>query len=190
MNTFLDRKKIDIVFIDWFGVLSTSYFWCVQSKKNMLLKEWCNFVFNDSEIFNDWMRGKYSLEYLTQFGVEVNEDLLVKSFLKDMKYYKPDYKFLKSVKELFPNAKKILVTDNMLIFDYILKEYTYLNSYFDKMYLSYEIGMLKNDTPKSMFDYILNDLGLTNFENCLLIDDNSINCQNFNDKNGRTIFIK
>jgi hypothetical protein len=33
MSSFLQRDKIEIVFVDWFGVLSTNYYWCVQSKE-------------------------------------------------------------------------------------------------------------------------------------------------------------
>lgn len=106
-----------------------------------------------------------------------------------MKFYKPDKELLNSISNLFPNAKKILVTDNMKLFDYILDEYNYFDSYFDKMYLSYKIGILKNDRPESLFDYIQKDLGLNNFENCILIDDNYNNCQNFIEKKGRTILI-
>ena len=189
MTTFLNRKKIDFVFVDWFGVLSTNYYWCVQSQKDKLLKDWCDCVFNDPEVLNEWMRGKFNLKYLSGFRVKVSPEFIVDAFLKDINYYKPDDNLLESLNTLFPKSKKFLVTDNMPLFEYILKEYDYLNSYFDKIYLSHEIGVLKNDKPNSMFDFILTDLGLNNFQNCLLIDDNKANCENFNAKGGRTILI-
>ncbi|MBW8333169.1 MAG: hypothetical protein K0M40_14180 [Prolixibacteraceae bacterium] len=189
MTTFLNRNKIDIVFVDWFGVLSTNFYWCVQSQKDKLLKEWCNCVFEDADILNEWMRGKLSLEYLSEFRVKVSPDYIITKFLEDLRFYKPDSKILNTIDIMFPNAKKYLVTDNMPLFKYILNEYNYLNSYFDKMYLSHDISLLKNDKPISLFDHIQNDLGLNNFQNCLLIDDNKDNCQNFSDKGGRYILI-
>lgn len=189
MSIFLNRNKIKFVFVDWFGVLSTNYYWCVQSQKNKLLKHWCDCVFDDVDILNDWMRGKHSLKYLTEFRVKVTEDFITETFLKDIAYYKPDNDLLESLNKLFPNSKKILVTDNMTLFEHILKEYDYLYLYFYKMYLSHEIGFLKNDKPNSLFDFIQKDLGLSDFKNCLLVDDNKDNCQNFKAKSGRTILI-
>jgi FMN phosphatase YigB (HAD superfamily) len=189
MSIFLKRNKIDFVFVDWFGVLSTNYYWCVQSQKSKLLKDWCDCVFGNEDILNEWMRGNYSLKYLTEFRVKISEDFVTETFLKDIKYYIPDSCLLKSLDKLFPNVKKILVTDNMPLFEYILKEYDYLNSYFYKMYLSHEIGFLKNDKPISLFDFILNDLGIIDFQNCLLIDDCQVNCHNFKTMGGRTVLI-
>lgn len=189
MSNFLIRNKINIVFIDWFGVVSTNYYWCVQSKKNQLLKEWCDCIFDDTEMLNEWMRGNYDLKHLAEFRVKVSTEFVIENFIKDIEYYKPDVALLESLDKLFPNAKKILVTDNFTLFDNILKKYTYLSSYFYKMYLSYEIGLLKNDKPNSLFDYILSDLGIPDFENCLLIDDQQANCQNFIVRGGKTILI-
>lgn len=189
MSIFLNRNKIEFVFVDWFGVLSTNYYWCVQSQKYKLLKDWCDCVFDDVDVLNEWMRGKHNLKYLTEFRVKVSEDFITETFLKDIGHYKPDNDLLESLNKLFPNAKKILVTDNMSLFDHILKEYDYLNSYFYKMYLSHEIGFLKNDKPNSLFDFILKDLGRNDFQNCLLIDDHQANCQNFKERGGRTVLV-
>jgi FMN phosphatase YigB (HAD superfamily) len=146
-------------------------------------------VFDDSDILNEWMRGKFSLEYLAEFRVKVSPDFLVKSFLKDIKYYEPDYQLLTSLANLFPNSRKVLVTDNLPLFNYILKEYKDLNSYFYKIYQSHEVGVLKNDQPNSLFDFIQMDLNLCSFQNSLLIDDNHLNCENFKTKGGKTILI-
>lgn len=189
MSIFLNRTKIEFVFVDWFGVLSTNYYWCVQSQKSKLLKDWCNCVFDDAEILNEWMRGKHTLKYLTEFRVKVSEEFVTETFLQDIEYYKPDKDLLESIEKLFPKAKKILVTDNFLLFEHILKEYDYMNFYFYKMYLSHEVGLLKNDKPNSMFDYILNDLGRNDFQNCLLIDDHEANCQRFKERGGRTVLV-
>jgi FMN phosphatase YigB (HAD superfamily) len=189
MSSFLNRNKIEFVFVDWFGVLSTNYYWCVQSQKNKLLKDWCDCVFNDVEILNEWMRGNHSLKYLTEFRVKVSEDFITKTFMEDILHYKPDNDLLEFLDKLFPNARKILVTDNMSLFEHILNEYGYLNSYFYKMYFSHVIGFLKNDKPISLFDFILKDLGQKDFQNCILIDDSPANCQNFKNRGGRIILI-
>lgn len=94
MSMFLNRKEIDFVFVDWFGVLSTNYYWCVQSQKSKLLKDWCDCVFDDTDILNEWMRGKYSLDYLTGFKVKVSGEFVVETFLKDIEFYRPDKELL------------------------------------------------------------------------------------------------
>lgn len=189
MSNFLNRKKVDFVFVDWFGVLSINYYWCIQSQKKRLLREWCDCVFNDEEVLNQWMRGTYTLKFLTEFRVKVDEEYIIETFLKDIEYYKPDSDLLESLETLFPKAKKILVSDNMTLFNHILNRYPILNNYFYKFYLSYEFGLLKSDKPFSLFDYIQSDLKLSNFESCLLIDDHYDNCNIFKAKGGRTILI-
>ncbi len=49
-----------------------------------------------------------------------------------------------------------------------------LKDFFDKIYLSYELHLLKPDTP--IFTHVLNDAGLLP-EETLLIDDASVNCK-------------
>lgn len=100
------------------------------------------------------------------------------------------FTLLESLDKLFPRAKKILVTDNISLFKHVLDKYDYLNSYFYKMYLSHEVGLLKNDRPHSLFDFILKDLERNDFRNCLLIDDNQINCNNFKERGGRTMLVE
>ena len=188
MSSFLKRNKVDYVFIDWFGVLSTNYYWCVQSKKHQNLKAWCDQVFHNSEMLNDWMRGKHTLESLSKLG-RLTAEQIIDLFLKDIEFYRPDNELLEALDRLFPKAKKVLVTDNMVLFDHILQKYELLNSYFDRMYFSHEIGLLKNDQPDSLFDHILRDLELPNFENCLLVDDSQSNCELFKSFGGRSILV-
>jgi FMN phosphatase YigB (HAD superfamily) len=189
MNMFLKRDKIDYVLVDWFGVLSTNYYWCVQSQKNRPLKEWCDCIFKDTDILNQWMRGQLSWEFLTSFSKKLRSEQIVEAFLMDIEYYKPDIALLESVNSLFPKAQKILVTDNMHLFEHILEKYPILQSYFHKMYLSHELGLLKNDSPHSLFDHIRKDLNLVDFTNCVLIDDMEINCLNFKKRGGKVIWI-
>jgi FMN phosphatase YigB (HAD superfamily) len=189
MNSFLKRTAVKHVFVDWFGVLSTNYYWCVQYKNNSKLKEWCDCVFDDPEILAQWMRGKLTIEYLVDFRVKVDVDFVKTNFLKDMSYYKPDKAVLDSLNALFPNSKKYLVTDNIELFTHVLNNYEELQRYFSKFYLSNEVGLLKHDEPISLFDHIQTDLGLSSFEDCILIDDLPKNCEIFNRKGGRSILI-
>jgi FMN phosphatase YigB (HAD superfamily) len=189
MNIFLNRNKIDFVLVDWFGVLSTRYYWCIQYKRNALLKEWCDSIFEDRNIFNDWMRGNYSLEELTRFQVKIDANQILDCFMRDINYYKPDQNILNSLNNLFPNAKKILITDNMSLFDHVLRKYKFLTTYFFKIYSSYNTRCLKSDEPFSLFDFALKDLLLKDFQNCVLIDDQIENCKTFKSKGGRVILI-
>lgn len=58
MNNYLFNKKINLVFIDWHGVLGNRGFWCDQSKKDDDLSKFCNYLFSNTELVEDWMRNK------------------------------------------------------------------------------------------------------------------------------------
>lgn len=189
MSKFINRSEIKFVFIDWFGILSTNFYWCKQSKHNPHLKQWCDSVFDDETILNQWMRGKYDLDYLVKQNIKIEKNLVLQTFLADIEYYEPDQKLLKAVDILFPESQKILVTDNISLFNHILEKYTDLDSYFHKMFLSHELGYLKADSPYSLFDHILKDMALADFTNCVLIDDNKNNCLNFRAKGGRVLWM-
>lgn len=189
MAKFLKRHKIEFVFIDWFGVLSTNFYWCVQSKKHVQLKNWCDLVFGNKTVLDDWMRGKYTLEELCVLNGNINHSFVLESFMVDMDYYAPDADLMSTLKLLFQGAEKILVSDNMSLFDHILTRYTDINMYFSRKYLSHEIGKLKMDAPNSLFDHILTDMNLRDFRGGILIDDDIKNCNYFKSKGGRFIHV-
>jgi FMN phosphatase YigB (HAD superfamily) len=189
MSSFLQRDKIEIVFVDWFGVLSTNYYWCVQSKRSSELKAWCDLVFDDEVVMKEWMRGDQSIQSLAQLGPRLGVDSIVSSFLNDMEYYAPDEVLMKAINDLFPGAQKMLVTDNFELFEQIRKEYPILDRYFSRTYVSYATRRLKGDKPPSMFDIILTDLGRVNFKRCVLVDDSPINCGEFQRRGGHTLLV-
>ncbi len=187
MSKFLKRNQIELVVIDWFGVLSSNFYWCRQSKESKALKIWCDMVFDNPELLNDLMRGRYSITELSQRGEPIEESFIVEMFMKDIDCYRPDFELLASIQAIFPNAKKVLASDNFSLFDYIVKEYQ-LESHFDRLFLSHKLGALKNDT-ESLFENILHEYSLDNFENCILIDDSEANCAKFRSKLGRSILV-
>lgn len=187
MSKFLKRNEIELVVIDWFGVLSPNFYWCRQSKQSKELKTWCDMVFNSPELLNDLMRGKHTITELSQMGVPIKEAFIVEMFMQDMECYRPDFQLLASIQAIFPNAKKVLASDNFSLFDHIVDEYQ-LEKHFDRLFLSHKFGSLKNDT-ESLFENILKEYSINTFENCILIDDSQANCAKFRSKSGRTVLV-
>lgn len=189
MSNFLRRPDIKLVVVDWFGVLSPNFYWCMQSKEDPLLKAWCDLVFKKPHVLNEWMRGKVNLSELLAESGGLSPERALELFKKDMEWYKPDFQLLDALTHLFPNAKKVLATDNFSLFDLIIEEYPDLHHHFAKLYISSSIGLLKADKPYSLFDHILQDQQLEDFRECVLVDDTLENCQAFKSLGGRVIWM-
>ncbi len=192
MNNYLFKKDIKYVFIDWHGILGDKGFWCNQSKHNSELSKFCKLIFQNSIILSDWMRNKITTEDLINIGSEkfnFSRDFLVKSFDADVAEYGPKWKLCKFIDKLFPNSKKILFSDNPLIFkERVLNKNRKLINYFDKIILSCDYGMLKLEKGKNLFDVAKNELKLSGFQNCVLLDDKQENCLYFKN-NGNGFYI-
>lgn len=192
MNNFVFRNKIEVVLVDWHGIIGKRGFWCNQSKKNEALGKWCDEIFTDC-ILKDWMKDKVSFDQLCKLGLDkysLTKKEIVSSFVKDIGEYGPNWELLFVIDELFPNSKKILFSDNPLIFrENILKHNRDLQDYFDEVILSCDYGVLKEDEVPNLFDVALIKLELNNFNNVVLIDDNAGNCEQFKKRGGHIINI-
>lgn len=82
-----------------------------------------------------------------------------------IRYYEDVVKYAHSLK----NRCKIAILSNLIFFDKKRIDNQYDLSKFDKVYLSYEIGIRKPD--REIYEYVLNDLKIE-AKNILFIDDN------------------
>lgn len=121
---------------------------------------------NNEDDIKDWVD-------LIQSNMNINVSF--ESFKKayeeefsSIKYYKSVVEYAHSLK----NRCKIAILSNLLPFDKKRINDQYDLSKFDKVYLSFEIGMRKPD--KSVYEYVLKDLNIRP-ENILLIDDDTDN---------------
>ncbi len=192
MNNFLFKDKIDVVLIDWHGILSKRGFWCNQSKINKNLENWCNLIFSD-EIMKDWMRNKMSFTKLcedTAYKFKLSQNEITAYFENDIEEYGPKWELLSIINKLFPSAKKILFSDNPILFkEKVLNVNKRLTSYFDSIILSCDYGVLKDDKKINLFDVALEQLNLENFNNVVLIEDKIGNCTYFRKIGGHIINI-
>lgn len=191
MNNFVFKDRIDIVLIDWHGVLSNRGFWCDQSKQNESLNRWCNKIFK-KKILNDWMRGTISFEEICKIGVNygLSQKIITDAFDMDVGQYGPRWEICFAIDKLFPRSKKILFSENPLLFkNNFLATNKPLMNYFDDIILSCDYGVLKEDQSPNLFDIALKKFNLNNFRNAVLIDDKLVNCANFKKMNGHVINI-
>jgi len=192
MNNFLFKNKIDVVLIDWHGILSKRGFWCNQSKINRNLGIWCEFLFG-GDLLKDWMRDKISFSQLCEmtagkFGLF--EEEIIGYFEKDLSEYGPKWEVCNMIDNLFPESKKVLFSENPLLFKEKILNNNRLAGYFDDIILSCDHGVLKEDRDPSLFDIALKQLNLDDFNNVVLIDDKSDNCAYFRELGGHIINIK
>lgn len=189
----LMNDEFEVIFIDWHGVLGLRGFWCNEVKHNKELSRWIKRVFEDKALVEDWMRGEKGLTdlpLLSGYTKNNSEKYLRDSFEKDAHLYGTAWPLLNLIKSRWPNSKKVLLSDNMDIFrDNFLGKNDALRSYFDNIILSCDFGCLKIDQGKNLFDCAQNIYNISDFKNCLLIDDDERNINLFNKSNGRTIHL-
>ncbi len=183
-------NKYHTVFVDWHGVLSDRGYWASTSKKSYELAKFTNYLFESSEKYDNLMRNKITLkQVLKDSGSECTVMQIQQYFLDDIKLYKPNIELLTLIKNLFSTAKIYILTDNIILFEEIITFYKQdLSNYIDGHFSSHVFGALKKDTI-SLFEYVKNNLGLQNFENCLLLDDNFENCAKFKTEMGNIIWL-
>jgi len=186
-----EGKKI--VFVDYYGILSTTRFWhSVQDPNHKLhkyLQSIQDFLFvEDRTLLDEWMRGKYTSEEMHQVLAEnfnIDFDELFSIFVEDCKTVEISEKILDKLKSLPENYLKIMVTDNMDSFDrFILPANRILEDSFHGINNSFYVQKLKADKEGEWFLDILKNYEVP-IENCALIDDSLKNCETFQKLGGK-----
>ncbi len=123
-------------------------------------------VTNDKNDIKEWV-----LLVQSRLNINVPFDEFKKAYEEEfslISYYKEVVEYAHSLK----GRCKIAILSNLTHFDKKRIDKQYDLSKFDKVYLSFEIGMLKPD--KKIYEYVVEDLNVTP-ENILFIDDDDNN---------------
>jgi FMN phosphatase YigB (HAD superfamily) len=189
-----------VVFIDWFGVLSTDLFWhtIVSNQKHPYHKS----VMTASEhLFRvevsrvrSWMRGHLSASEIVG-GLNVTldrrskEDFLLRRLLRDCSRTALRVDFLHAVRSVAQSSYLVIATDNMDCFvDQVLK-ISYVEESVDDILASSKLGVLKTDSIQEFFGPWLKDHKLS-YHQAILIDDNEKTCKEFQSYGGHAISFK
>lgn len=185
------RKPPKIIFWDWHGVLGIHGFWHKSEKVNGEVAKLTSYVFSDKQLVNDWMRGAVSIEQLIEAsGATVSKDQLAEFLELDWAVSAAiNTQLVSTVKAIYPDSRNVIVTDNMDVFADYYKQNTYIAQHFERVFNSSEYKVLKDDKP-GLFERVLSELELQNFEGCLLLDDSASNCERFRSLGGETILIE
>lgn len=186
----LANTSIEYVFWDWDGTLCLQqYFWPESRLKNKEIVKLAK-VWEQPDTHEDWMRGKISLDDLVErFGCKLSAEeltqLLAVEWHDRTTINKP---LFSAIKRLFPNAKHVLVTVNMDVFNEYTKTSEFLKNNMSAVFNSADYGVTKTDSP-SLFEIVRQELGLVDFSSTLLIDDSKPVCQVFRKLGGNTINV-
>jgi len=158
MNSNIKNK---VVFLDWNGTLSNSFFWehmrtSEDSEVLMLYNLWDNALFNKpKEYVQDWMRGKFSTEdVLRKIAHETNTgyEKVFREFIKgceSMEYVSDDIPC--TIETLKRNGYYVVIaTNNMDCFTRWTVPFMKLDKLFDDVLNSYYLKGLKHDTENGI----------------------------------------
>ncbi len=182
-------NKDKIVLFDWGGVVESheANFRELKEAKVRVIRHFTN-ALNADEILDRWVyrladgRNIGSVNnlddlkmWVKELGNKMDVEIPFEEFKKqyeiendNITYYKAVVDFAHSLK----NKCKIGILSNLVYFDRVRIDKHYDLSKFDKVYLSFEIGLRKPD--EKIFEYVTNDLGIDP-QNILFIDDEEYN---------------
>ena len=176
-------QNTKVIFLDWNKTLSYSLFWGHLSdsshSNNYIVDPVIDWLFNKNQkIIDDWMRGKYSAEEIctmisneTKIDYKIIFDELVAS-CQNMEFCDPTItSLLHSIK--LKGIKVVVATDNMDTFRRFTVPSLKLESLFDDLLISSEIGAMKGDydgNNSAFFQTYMEKNGLS-FSETILLDD-------------------
>jgi FMN phosphatase YigB (HAD superfamily) len=181
MNSILKNK---VVFLDWNGTLSDSFFWehmrtSDDSEVLELYNLWDKALFNKSkEYIRDWMRGSFTTEeVLSEIANETDTEYkkVLREFIKgceSMEYVSDE------IPSIVDTLKRdgyyvVIATNNMDCFTRWTVPFMKLDKLFDEVLNSYYLKGLKHDTKndKSVFFKEFFEKYNVSPQDCIFLDD-------------------
>lgn len=154
---------------------------CVESYKRLGMDVIASYIddYRSEDLFNDFELGKINMEQFCdearrQSGINAKNEEITQAWL-DLYIGLPQWK-LDKILELKKDFRLLMLSNmNPFHWDYALREYfkNDVHKYFEKVYLSYELGMTKPD--RGIFEYMIKDSGI-NPDETLFLDDSEKNC--------------
>ncbi len=188
----MDRPpSVSKIFWDWDGVLGKQRFWHIAMESDDALRLFADRLFADKSTVEAWMRGDISLaDICTNMGDEYTADELGRILQRDWSQADAvNTALFAEIAGQYPNAQHYISTDNMDVFHSFADTSRFITDNFVKVYNSADVRALKGDTP-GLYEHILGDLSLSDFNDCLVLDDNTAPCERFRSLGGKAILVK
>ena len=184
------NKKF-VIFIDWYGTLNSDLFWSGLLPRPEMKVAKQKLIGPDTDIFNDWMRGKYTSEEINCLMAEwsgLPYELLWKEFVASCQVMSVDESVKEIIQELRLSAYVVLATCNMDCFNKFTVPALKLEEVFDKIIVSFDLGFLKTEKDGEFFLSTLHEINIP-IERSFLIDDSKSLCDFFTALGGRAYQI-
>jgi FMN phosphatase YigB (HAD superfamily) len=189
-----------VVFIDWFGTLSTTKFWdsIVHNDRHPLaerMRSSLNQLFvEDKELVREWMRGNVDdKEILLHLHVTLpkryRSDYLERKLLQDCRRSTVNSEMALLVAQLRQQAYVVVASDNMNCFWEAQPAVLSGSVTVDELVVSSQVGALKAEDPRRFFSPSLEKFGLSK-TNAILIDDCPTTCRIFEDWGGTAFYFR
>lgn len=178
-----------IIFVDFDGTICNGRFW--QNLPQHLYSQVQEILFiGRKDLVNEWMCGKINYHKICDYlatELKVEPSRIEESLQRSCE----SMELIPGCKEVLAAIphKRILITTNMDVFNIWTVPALTLNSMFDEIINSSDVGYLKTDYGGKIF---LEQTKLydTSVENCVLLDDSKNVCKTFSDLGGTTHQIK
>ncbi len=144
------KQQLRLLLVDFDGVMSNGRFYHSEDKAEQHIGSQVVqniFTSENTEILDDWMRGKRSYQEMHDMveqktGLDARKlDTLLEASVKRMPLNQPLIRFITKLRSFGVQAS--LFTNNMDIFDIVSRAHHHLDTHFDHIYSSSEFGQLK-----------------------------------------------
>ncbi|KKT71677.1 MAG: hypothetical protein UX09_C0017G0010 [Candidatus Uhrbacteria bacterium GW2011_GWE2_45_35] len=185
-------NKNFVIFIDWYGTLNTNLFWEDLLSKPEMKAAQQRLIGSERNIFDDWMRGKYSSEEINRLMAEwagLPYDLLWSEFVSSCQSMTFGESLKEAIAGLRLEAYVVLATGNMDCFRKFIVPALRLEEVFDRIVVSSDLGFLKTEKNGDFFTTVLSELGVP-IERAVLIEDSEKSCSFFRSLGGLAYQVK
>ncbi|MBU3925346.1 hypothetical protein KJ854_05455 [Patescibacteria group bacterium] len=182
----------ETIIFDFDGVLCRDYFYTNLKAFYPLVSDFINtrIFAKGSDVPDKWMRGELTADEVNKFisdNTGIDFDELSNLFVESVHAMKIDNRLLNLAKIVLSGGGKVaLVTNNMDVFNKITIKNHNLDKIFPVIVNSSDYGIMKHDENGRLFDIAMEKLGVSNYDDTLLIDDSSKARMVFESKGGAT----
>lgn len=172
--------KTKILFLDWYGTLSSELFWPhIKKEDPKLSKRIEDILFNySSELIRQWMLGDISAEAICDVIAENNtatSAMLFDELIKSCENMHVNQNTVETIQELRNDHHIILVTDNMDCFSRFTVPKTGIEKWTDAILNSSDLKRFKTDEQGKTFIDATRSLRIP-FHQTFCVDDSSKTC--------------
>lgn len=171
------KKRLKLLLVDFDGVMSNGRFYTsLDQKENALGNAAAGIIFTpeNKALVNKWMRGQVTYPEIHDMieathGLNARQlDTLLEKSIERMPINQLMLDFVGFVRS--KGVSVSLFTNNMDIFDMVLRRYHRLDEHFDHIYSSSQYGQLKLEND-ALIMKALKDAGTKTIDEAVLVDD-------------------